>query len=666
MSLPQIFNRQFLIPAVAAALIFAAFWFGVFFRGFDQVLFAPALLLVYLAAFLLLLPGLRTGWRFPAAPVAGFLFFFWFWMGLSLIWSDVPYVSIIFAMTIGSLPLLFFPVLQHPDTGRVIGMIWSAMIIAVAALSFWAVFQFLFLSDIASNRIHHPMLNTNNLAVILSMGFFFLLLRFCKQEKIAQLVSGVLLVLVFTAIMATQSRGGSLGLLVGISLFMLLCWPLIRARWMSFSILFPVIGLIAAFMLLYFSTQGGGEVRLIGGGGAAASNENRYFLWLSAWQMLKDHAFSGPGLGVFYLVFPRYRHPEDLSDGYFLHVDPVQFGIEMSIVATILFYGFCIAVLVRMIRAVGATAPDDTRRLMLVIPFCGLLSLMINTHVNFDLYMLPALLFGAVLLSAWYRGTEMVLGEGRVYLDFRQKAHLIFLLPALFLLFIAGPVWVARAGIAVQDAANAATALQKNDLDGARAATEHALRYGPDSFYRIYYLDALWRGRILQARFYALDAAQRQDLFDAAMGSIALSMKHNPYNVQALSHKALLYYIAYPRLDSRGIDHAIATLEEALAIDPISFDARMGLARMLELQGNIPKAISVLEDGNYWAVTRKFAPPAYLQMLAGLKLKSGNRFGAAELNGLIQERIANTNARIDEQGGVDRWIKGQIERLLNR
>ncbi|MGZ9098031.1 MAG: O-antigen ligase family protein [Micavibrio sp.] len=666
MSLPQIFNRQFLVPAVAAVLIFAAFWFGVFFRGFDQILFAPALLLVYLAAFLLLLPGLRTGWRFPVAPVTVFLFLFWLWMGLSLFWSDVPYISIIFAMTIGCLPLLFFAILQHPDTDRVIGMIWTAVIVAIAVLGLWAVFQFVFLSDVASNRIHHPMLNTNNLAVILSMGFFFLLLRFCQQETVAQTISGVLLVLVFIAIMATQSRGGSLGLLVGLSLFMLLCWSVIRARWMSFSILFPVIGLVAAFMLLYFSTQGGGEVRLIGGGGAAASNENRYFLWLSAWQMLKDHAFSGPGLGVFYLVFPLYRHPEDLSDGYFLHVDPIQFGIEMSVVATVLFYAFSIAVLVRMIRAVGMTAPGDMQRLMVVIPFCGLLSLMINTHVNFDLYMLPALLFGAILLSAWYRGTERVLGESRLHLDFRHKAHLVFLLPALIFLFIAGPVWIVRAGIAVQDAANAAIALQKNDLDGASKATAHALRYGPDNFYRTYYLDALWRGQILQNRFYALDAAQRQDLYDKAMESIALSMKHNPYNVQALSHKALLYYIAYPRLDPRGIDHAIATLEEALAIDPISFDARMGLARMHELQGNIPKAISILEDGNYWAVTRKYAPPAYLQMLANLKMKSGNRFGAAEMNSLIRERVANTNARIDEQSGVDRWIKGQIDRLLNR
>lgn len=666
MSLNPVFHKQFLMPAIVAALVFAAFWLGVFFRGFDQVLFAPALLLVSLAGFLLLLPDLRAGWRFPVDSAAVLLLLFWGWVGLSLTWSDVPYISIIFAMTIGSLPLLFFCLLQNPDSDRAIDMVWTAMVIAVAALSIWTVFQFLFLQDIAGTRIHHPMLNANNLAVILSMGFFFLLLRFCKPGQGGQVVYGFLLVLAVVGIMATQSRGGSYGLLAGIVVFSVLCRSLIRARWMSFSILFPVIGIVSAFILLYFAAQGEGEVRLIGGGGAAASNENRYFLWLSALQMLKDQVFPGPGLGVFYLVFPPYRHPDDLSDGYFLHVDPVQFGIEMSVIATILFYSFGLAVLVRMIRAVIATGPADDRRLALVIPFCGLLSLLMNAHVNFDLYMLPALLSGAILLAGWYRGTEKVLGEQRIEFSLRHKPHLVFLVPVMGFLFVAGPVWIAGAGIATQDAAKASNALQRGDLDSARDVIAHGLRYGPDNYYRMYYLDALWRGRILQDRFYELDALQRQDLFDAAMKSIDLSMKYNPYNVQALSHKALLYFIAYPRLDPQGIDHAAATLEQALAIDPISFDARMGLARMYELQGHVAKAIQVLEDGDHWAVTRQYAPPAYLGMLANLKLKAGDKAGAGKMRKAVQDRVESLKGRIDEQSRVDVWIKNRIDGLLDR
>jgi hypothetical protein len=53
-------------------------------------------------------------------------------------------------------------------------------------------------------------------------------------------------------------------------------------------------------------------------------------------------------------------------------------------------------------------------------------------------------------------------------------------------------------------------------------------------------------------------------------------------------------------------------------------------------------------------------------MMANLQQKTGNRFGAAETNRLVQERTASYNARIEEQSGLDRWIQGQIDRLLNR
>ncbi len=128
----------------------------------------------------------------------------------------------------------------------------------------------------------------------------------------------------------------------------------------------------------------------------------------------------------------------------------------------------------------------------------------------------------------------------------------------------------------------------------------------------------------------------------------------------------MLYFIAYPRLDLHGVDHAIKTLQQALAIDPVSFDARIGLARMYELQGQVTKAIEVLEGGDRWAVTRQYAPPAYLGMLANLKLKAGDKAGAEKMRKATQDRVENLKSRIDEQSRVDIWIKSRIDRLLDR
>ncbi len=660
-------SRLPIVPALIAGCVFIAFFFGVVFRGFDNPVFAPAIILTSVAAMLLLIPGLQRGWSFPAAPAAGFLFLFWLWMGVSLSWSDVPYVSMIFFMTIGALPLLFFSVLQHRNAEQVIAFLWVALAAAGSVLAVWAVAQFLFLSDLAGSRIHHPMLNANNLAVILSLNFFVLLAFFCHARAPGQVVTGALMICCIIGIMATQSRGGSLGLVTGSLIFVILCRAVIQKHWGAFLAFgLASLGVVLAILINTYM-QGAGEVRLVGlGDGGQASINERFMLWGSALQMFLDQPFPGPGLGVFYLLFPRYRNLNDTSDGYFVHVDPWQFGVEMSFVATILFYAFGLAVLIRFVRAIRATQPSDIRRLPLVISFCGLFSLLLNAHVNFDLYMLPALLFGAILLMRWYRASESVLGMDRFVVNLQNRAQASLMVPLLVLLLVAGPIWVVRAGFAVQETNQAAMALQRKDIDAAQAHVETALRYGPENFYRAYYLDALWRGQVLQNQFMVLDAGQRDALYQGGMTALEQALKYNPYNIQALSHKALMYYIAYPRINPDGLSLAVETLEYALILDPVSFDARMGLARMYELQGRIHNAITVLEDGQRYRVMQLYAPAPYLAMLANLKMRAGDQVGAEELRKAVYNRAAETTGRIQGQTGIDRFVSNLLDNLLHR
>lgn len=676
MSAAAFLNRSVLQAATIAILIFAAFWCGVFFRGFDEVTFAPALLSITVASGLALFPVGQGGWRFPKAPAAIFLGAFWAWMALSLTWTSVPYVSILFFMTIGTLPFLFFTVMQGPNADRIIAWLWGSLALAAYLLAIWACLQFFLWRDMTGARIHHPMLNANNLAVILSMGFFLMLHYFCRLRTVGQMMSGIGMVLMVIGVMATQSRGGSLGIMAGMVLFTLLCWPAIRQNWKAFIVLASVLVLVVTAISFEIVSTQEGQLRLLGGGDAPASVENRYMLWGSAVEMLRDQmsslgAFFGPGLGVFYLVFPQYRHLGDISDGYFLHVDPIQFGLEMSPIASLIFYAFGIAVLVRMINAVRrGDRSNIAARTMLVVPFCGLLSLMINAHVNFDLYMIPALLFGAVLLMMWYRGTENILGEDRLSLSpslrNRHPRHLMVLTPVLLGLFLLLPIWVVRAGIAVKDAEVASIALQQGNMDAARDAAAHAIRYGPESYYRIYYIDALWRGRVLQELFYSLEANQRRELFDDALAALDLSMKSNPYNAQAISHRALLHYVAYPRLDPNGHDRAIEILRHGLTVDPVSFDMRMGLARMLELKGQPAQALAVLEEGQKYAVTQRFAPPDYIRMQAQLKQAAGDPKAAADLMRDWQARQTSMVEGSKAQAQFGLWLHNKMNELLQR
>src|SRR5690606_23679261 len=110
-----------------------------------------------------------------------------------------------------------------------------------------------------------------------------------------------------------------------------------------------------------------------------------------------------------------------------------------------------VAVLWRMVNGVRRSAGAWGKRANLVILFCGLVSLMINAHVNFDLYMIPALLFGAVLMMCWYLASEDILGECRFTCGVRDKKTWAVLIPLFVFIFVALPVWVVRAGIAVKD-----------------------------------------------------------------------------------------------------------------------------------------------------------------------------------------------------------------------
>ncbi|HEY8190924.1 MAG TPA: O-antigen ligase family protein, partial [Alphaproteobacteria bacterium] len=563
---------------------------------------------------MMLFQGRRAAWRFPSAGCAIALALFWLWMGISLTWSAAPYISMIFALIIGSLPFLFFATIQHPRAdalirGQMIGV--GAILVLMAA---WAVIQFALLPDLAGARIRHPMLNPNNLAVLFVMGAFPMLWAFSSLKGVRMIVSGLLLGLLVCAMMMTQSRGGLLGLVCGAGLFMVCCRDVLKERWKRFVIFGCVLAVTLGALFLTISGRQD-HIRLLGGGHTMASVDERFLLLGSALKMLADDPFPGIGLGVFYLAFPPFRHVNDLSDGFFVHIDPLQFAIEMSPIAAVLFYAFCIAVLIRTLRALRQPQARQGNRLAVVLPFCSLLALLINAHVNFDLYMLPALMLAAIMMAAWYEGTERILGPARKMLALNNKAHLAFLAPLFLLLFIAAPAWVARAGLSVHESALLSQAMQDNDAVAAQTHIDRASRYGIGSYYRSYYLNALWRGQELRAQSSTLDAAQREAAFQAAQTLLDQAILRNPYYVQALSQKALLYYTVWPGPRDEALEQARALIEQAVRIDPISFDLRSGLAKILDDQGKTQEAIAVLEEGNRWQAIRRYAPPYYTEML---------------------------------------------------
>lgn len=655
--------QRWIIPAAVPLLFAVAFICGVFFRGLDQMLFMPALLSVIFVAFLLGLHGIRKGWDMPSAPPALWLAGFWLWMVIALIGSQVFSVSAVFTLLIGTMPLVFFMLVQYPDADRLIRRVTTVLAVIISVMAAWALTQFVFLSDLVDERIRHPMLNPNNLGVVIGVGIFLWLSLFNRAPLWGRVAIGVLMVLGLVGVFLTQSRGGMLGSVTGLGLFAVLQWGRFnlgfdRRYWKIYVGLGSVLLLSIFFMIVAMMVQRNG-FHLVGGG--MASITERFLIWGASLRMLWDNILFGPGLGLFYLIYPPYRHAIDTSDGFFVHMDPLQYGIELGVLAPVLFYGFGIAVLLRTIAAFRATERGDARRAGVIIPFCGLLCLMINAHVNFDLYMLPALMLAGVLLAAWYRGVESILGRSRYTMSFSNRAGCAFLIPACVLLFILTPVWVVRSGVAVYDVERAVTEIYGGDMTKARGYIDHAMRYGPRDYYRTYYADAQWHGKAMQAN--------RDDAvsYNAAVAATGRSIHYNPYYVQAFNYQAVMHFLINPAIDPLGMAKSRAILEHALTLDPLSFDVRMGLARVYEVQGDGAAALRILTDIFDWRVAQKYAPLAYRQYVVDVMTRMNDprlveyTAETRKFADLIRNDPVAYNQRLDNW--IDRKIRAGKARL---
>lgn len=651
---------------LSALCLAGSFIAGIFFSGFDKPYFAPALILMTAAAFFALWPGFRKGWSFPAAPVAAWLVAFWAWLGLSMTWTQIPHVSLIFFVTITTMPLIFFSFVQSPRADDFIRFSRIAILIPAALLSLSTIGQFLFLSEYARDRINYPMLNPNNLAETLMMGIFLILPLFVAHKSfVGKLVPGAVIALSMFAILMTQSRGGTLGTMAGLIIFTIVCHKSIRANWKSFAVL--AVAMASAWITYTLIANARfSALHLYGGGDAPEAVRVRYELWKAGWKMLMDYGFNGGvGLGSFYLTFPLYRELSDTSDGFFLHVDPFQFGIETGLPATILFYSFAAAVLVRTINVFRAGPMAQELAVPVICGFGGMLGLLINAHLDYPLYMVTSQIMAALFMSSWYRATEDVLDTPRFNLTLRNRAHRIFLVPLFMIILVIMPVWIARAGVGIVLDAKVGQAMQSGDLNIISKYAEMSHLYAPDSYDRGYMLDGMWRVRLLQQQFFNLDPDTRSKLYQDADDNFDKSLARNPYNVPAMTQKAMLHFAVSPRLDVDGLKHAREILEQAIQLDPVSFEVRLALAKMYDLENRPVDSVRILEGGLKYKLAQDFAPPPMFYMLAQGRQKMGDTEGAIKASNQGDERGIMINNSVKGQGiGVGGWVNQQINTLL--
>jgi O-antigen ligase len=611
-------------------LLWAAFGVSLFFNGLHIPLLSLSVVALALFAALALGPGIRAGWTVPRSAPAAWLVAFWTFLALSLAGSTVVFTSSLYYWWIGAMPLTFFGLLLARAPKTWIRRALMGLGALVLVLAVWALVQFFALPETYHYRAQHPLLNPNNLAGLFSLALLPALAAYfrCRdRRRTGLLLAGVLLLV--AGVVATQSRGAYVGLAAGLVVLLVGSRGLPgvnRRRVGAFA------GAALAVFVLMNAWSGGGvgqRLETLGAVGAQSSFQTRLVIWDATLEMVRERPWTGFGLGTFFLHYPRFRHPDDGSGGYYAHMDPLQYWAETGIGGPVLFYLFLIAVLWRTVRAVRSLPVAAEDRLAILGPFAGLLAVAVHTHITFHLYILPILIGMGAVLAAWHLATERALGRERVTVSLPEGAHPRVwqgILGGLVLLVV---IFMGAAGASDRFIQWGQDAVRRGEIARALDYFHYARALTPNSA-TPYALGAEIRQRALAGAASGLSAPERRALYREGHRFLDRAQARNPVRARLDHLRARLFLVAPDMTRELRFARAEGAWQRALGKDPRLLEARLGLAGLYHGQGQGKEARALLEAGLKWPYPGTEPVPLYLRT-AQQRSMHGDRSGAEEL-----------------------------------
>lgn len=587
--------------AVLSALLLAAFVCGLFFTGYYDIIFAPAVLCVMLAFCGTVVPCLARVCNVPSGSAALLLFFLWLYVTLSLMWSTVPYASLVTWLVFLCLPATFFALSMPPDNRSLIMGAAGMLLAALTLLGGWTAVQGLFLRETFGMRAHHPLPNANDVATLLNLGLFPVLayLFHVRERGRAFLMVALAAGLIFAGLLATQSRSGLLFALLGTGSLYMMLRP---AGKRSGAIAGAGLAVFAA-MQIGSGWRLAGRIMDLAGPAADPNVVSRISLWKSTAQMIADHPWGGTGLGTFYLYYPRYRAPlAENSAGFWAHNDFLQFGAEAGVAATVMLYALCVAVAWRTVRVMRGLKRESPRRAALAGFSCALLTLALHAQVGFPLYILPVLIVAGVWLAVW----QHLADAGYMPLDIARWQRPVL---AICAVAVAAMIGLAAASAAAGQYyfSRAQGGIRHGNVSVFADNIERAERFAPRSFIdpEVHlaglYIDTIGGAGILFPDDRETMFAQTLELLDAAE-------MENPVWAEIDYKRGKLYAAVKDK------EAAAEAWRKALLKNPQHDKARLALARELIAAGRPAAALDLLAEGLQYPVTRETADQYHILM----------------------------------------------------
>lgn len=608
----------------------AAYTAALFFNGINLDVLSLSLGLLTVALACSLRWNSSDGVKLPRTGLLVTMLLYWGWLAATLAWNPVAYIGATMSFWWQSiLPLAFLTMALQ--TGDRAPLTWSIVSVLVLLVSLGLALHGVYQAFVLNQPPRSLFLDINMYAAMLNLialptaGYLLIHLLSGRHPRYLSVVLAAAFLLLVYGTMLTGSRGAILALLLGLGL--LVAGVLGRV---------PTRAIVTVLALVFFAyigaeltVQGGLTTRIGTLADPANAGAERWLIWRQSWELLWKSPWWGAGVGLYPLVWAPYRHPDDGSAGYFAHNDYLQLWIEAGLPGLLLFLAVLASVAWLYARLVRDKMVPLERRIEATGLFAGAAAIAVHALIEFPFYIAPILVvYGLVLARIQFLAVaqgiagEWTVHPGRYFS--RQGFRLI--LPGAALLPL---VYFVSVGLSSRYMDRGVELAAQGRLVDADEALARAMRLRPDSD-SILIARADLRRHILD-RNPVLDPPSRSMLFENADRLLVRAEQLNPLRPITYLVRAELYRSQPDLTGAQWRDKVELAYRTALERNPRFYPARYLYGRFVLAQGDMPRALRILDAGaSYgYAEDPKVAP--YLLLTAELRERSGDVAGAEAL-----------------------------------
>ena len=388
-----------LVCKLNALLVTGAFISSLFFNGIDIRFFALTFLLLLAWVLINSIVMYRQGTQTGSLLIPVVITLFWLWLGIDIVFSQVVYLSTVNFWWVGVFPLTFLVYIFSNDKDIFWKYVFTFLVCVAVLLCIYALYQVIVLQEQPSGTFY----NKNSLAALINLLIFPLLAAALLSKTNKRLIAYITAIFIFILLLGLiNSRGALLAFTLSL-LFMLIIIGTEKNRRRFLLLGFIIItALVTAHIALNNTphTSSNGIVeRITTLQDTQSAGQSRFVIWQPAWELFKQNAWTGIGLGTYFLTIPPYLHPDDHSAGFYVHNDYLQIALETGTPGFMLLVAILFSATYRFVTTIKITLKDDPFRPVFVAIFAAMFSVAIHSFFTFNLYVLPTMLVLGLFLG---------------------------------------------------------------------------------------------------------------------------------------------------------------------------------------------------------------------------------------------------------------------------